>query len=154
PIPTAGCVDFRHSIRSLPFLEESKGTDLNALARLRIHRRSRVIEGRVRGPTGSTIVERVIDLENKCFVTMHAWKPIPAVVGVVTYRVGLTTPAGDAARRHDQIRFRQAAGVADGQREGLDRAAGWPPDLHDCKSMAEQRVCLLREMETQALRPG
>src|SRR5207237_799465 len=88
------------------------------------------------------------------FLAPHAWKPIPAVRGIVCDGVGLTDPIRIPPLRYDEIIVRESAGVANCQRKRLHRIPDRSPDLHDGEPTTEQSVGLLWHEVTYALRSG
>ena len=81
-------------------------------------------------------------------------QPVPAVLGIVGDGIGLADAIGIAALIHHEISGRDAAGVADGEREALDRMADRPPHLHDGEPALQEIVGLLRKKVAHALRAG
>src|SRR6185437_13391678 len=72
--------------------EEGQRTDFDALARTRIGRRGRIVEGGVRRPAGAAVLERIEHLEHDRLLAPHAREPEPFVRRIVGEGVGLTDP--------------------------------------------------------------
>src|SRR3954469_6752306 len=136
------------------FLEKGECTDFDAFARPRIRRRGRIVEGGVGGPAGATVLQGVVDLEDQRLLAPHQGQPVPAVLGIVGDGIGLADAIGIATLIHHEIIGRDAAGVADGKREALDRMADRPPHLHDGEPALQEIVGLLRKQVAHALRAG
>ena len=62
--------------------EKRQRADFDALARTRIGRRGRVIEGGVRRPAGAAVLERIEDLEHDRLLAPHAREPEPLCFGL------------------------------------------------------------------------
>src|SRR5262249_33176554 len=131
--------------------EERERAYLDAFARPWIRRCRWVVECRVRSPAGAPVLERIIDLEDQRLVAPHPREPVPAVLRIVFYGVGLPHAIGVPALGHDQVVIRQRAGVADCKREALYRKPDRAPDLHDGKSAAQECVGFLRQQVAHAL---
>ncbi len=72
---------------------------------------------------------------------------------IVGDRVGLTHAIGIAPLRDDEVVERDAARVADREREALDRAADRPPHLDDGEAPRQQVFRLIGKQIAYALRP-
>src|SRR5262249_29141293 len=135
-------------------LEKRQRADFDALARPRVGRRGRIVESGVGGPAGAAVLLRIVDLEHQRLLAAHARQPVPAVRGIVGYGVGLADAVGITALAYQKIVERDAARIADAEREALDRMADRPPHLHDGETALQQRVGLLRQQVAHALRAG
>src|SRR6516162_7176929 len=133
-------------------LEKRQCAEFDALARPRIGRRGRVLESGVGGPAGAAVLRRVVDFEYQRLLAPHARQPVPAVLGIVGDGVGLADPVGIAALAHHEIPRRDAARVADREREALDRMADRPPHLHDGEAALQQFLRFVRKQVAHALR--
>ncbi len=112
-----------------------------------------ILEGGVRGPTRDAVLLEVVHLEHQRLLAPHAREPVPVVLGVVGAGVGLPLAAGIEPLGDDEVVERDAAGVADREREGLDRMPDRPPHLDDGKAPREQILGLVGQDVAHALRP-
>src|SRR6478735_9514198 len=104
-------------------LKKGQRADFDALARTRVGWRGGVVERGMGGPAGATVLQGVVDLEDQRLLAPHPGQPVPAVLGIVGDGIGLADAVGIATLIHHEIIGRDAAGVADGKREALDRMA-------------------------------
>src|SRR5712691_4113670 len=105
-------------------------------------------------PAGASVLERVINLEDQRLVAPHAREPIPAVLWIVSYGVGLADAVWIPALGHDEIIEREAARIADGEWIRFDRKPNRTPHLHDGEAAAQKLVGFLRQKIAYALRAG
>src|SRR5437899_2935190 len=68
--------------------EEGEGADFDALARPRIGRCGRVLEGGVGGPPGAARLLRLVGLEDQRLVGPHPREPVPAMRRVIGDGIG------------------------------------------------------------------
>src|SRR4051812_40369097 len=127
------------------FLEKGQCADFDAFARPRVRRRGRIVEGGVGRPAGAAILQGVVDLEDQGLLAPHPGQPVPAVLGIVGDGIGLADAIGIATLIHHEIIGRDAAGVADGEREALDRMADRPPHLDDGEPALQEIVGFVRK---------
>src|SRR5262249_46753088 len=111
--------------------EECKRSSFNALARSRSGWRARIIKCRMGSPPSQAIFKRFVGLEDQCLIAPHAGKPIPAVFAVVLYGIRLPDAVRITAFGYNEIIGRDAARIANGERERLDGMANGTPHLHN-----------------------
>src|SRR5262249_5888589 len=105
-------------------------------------------------PPSQAIVKRFVGLEDQCLITPHAGKPIPAVFAVVLYGIRLPDAVRITAFGYNEIIGRDAARIANGERERLDGMANGTPHLHNGKTSPKKRLGLAWQEIAHALRSG
>src|SRR5271166_4889866 len=105
-------------------------------------------------PAGTSVLERIVDLEDERFIASHAREPVPAVLRVVFYGVGLADAVRIPALGYDEVIGAEAARIADRQRKRLDREPYRTPHLNDGEAAAQKLVGFLRQQIPHALRTG
>ena len=105
-------------------------------------------------PASPAILKRFVGLEDQCLIASHAGKPIPAVFTVVLYCIRLPDAVRITAFGYNEIIGRDAARIANGERERLDRMANRTPHLHNGKTSPKKRLGLAWQEIAHALRSG
>src|SRR2546425_5026880 len=96
--------------------KEDERTDLDTFARRCIGRTRRVVESGMGGEPRPAVLLRVVALEQHRLVRLQVREVIPAVIGIVGERIGLTNPVrGHQVTRHAVLRD-DTLRIAQGQR--------------------------------------
>src|SRR5580692_3930421 len=125
--------------------ENKEGAQLDALARRRVLRRSRIGERRVGSEARyGAVIARVEALEQQDFVGAHFRRIEPALAWIVDEIVSLAAPIAINEFRGDEIFWRYASRVAHGKRRIQDRRFDRPPQIDDGDPAAKQFIGFVR----------
>src|SRR5689334_12857148 len=78
-----------------------------------------VVEGTLRAPTRTAVLDRVEGFEDNRFVPLHVGKVIPAVGRIESAVIHFADPVGINSRTWEEFLHADAARVGDGQRLSL-----------------------------------
>src|SRR6266852_4415817 len=119
--------------------------NLNTLARRRVRRTARIVKRRMCRKARSSILLRIVALDQQCLVALHIREIEPTVIWIVSEPVGLADSVLiDEVARH-VILGRDTPRVANRQRRILQRSSNRPPYIDLRETAFEQRISLVRE---------